>query len=417
MPAYSQRKAPSLPHIVECPDGSFLCPSKNSAEECFEARGGHITPAPQEPSAYLWRPKGETAWRDWWYPGAAQPQTPLSDEELAELTADAQLEFPLLDWEYVLSPIADPAQQGEDAFDGWFTRGAVSLIAGSSGAGKTTLMTQLLDAQRKRKKFLGHQGVGSPYLIVFADRGQISVERSLKRMGLLEDVGPHCAYMNEDICFGRNASVRIVELIEARKSQPAVVFLEGADVLVEDPSKTPIVAAFLKDMQKVAKTLDIAVVLSLGSPKAKPKEQHTLKRDRVFGSQIWSRLSETVVLVSQIGDGTSSLREVDVQHRDAGAEKFAMKFGTDGLLHEHHISPEFDPLRAWVATKNWFTRKEAAAAMKAGETGMSQATVYRRVAEWRKEGLLDTDWKDETELLRLRRPVGEGILDSSAAPF
>src|SRR5438309_5322624 len=110
-----------------------------------------------------------------------------------------------------------------------------------------------------------------------------------------------------------------IEAIESH-NVPAVVFVEGADALVEDANKTQVVAPFLSGIQRIAEHYHVSIVLSLGAPKSKPKEQHTLKRDRVFGSQIWSRMTDTLINMSQIGDGTGSERDADVQHRNAASE-------------------------------------------------------------------------------------------------
>jgi AAA domain len=59
-------------------------------------------------------------------------------------------------------------------YSGWFQRGATHLIAGSSGAGKTTLVLDLLQAQALGALFLGHVGARLEFLVLFADRGAVS---------------------------------------------------------------------------------------------------------------------------------------------------------------------------------------------------------------------------------------------------
>ncbi|MBA3890644.1 MAG: bifunctional DNA primase/polymerase, partial [Gemmatimonadaceae bacterium] len=70
-------------------------------------------------------------------------------------------------------------------YSGWFMRGGVHLIAGSSGAGKTTLMLDLLQQQERGGRYLGHVGQRLDYLVVFADRGKVSNDETLARMRIV----------------------------------------------------------------------------------------------------------------------------------------------------------------------------------------------------------------------------------------
>lgn len=62
--------------------------------------------------------------------------------------------------DYVLLP--NSASFGFSRFNGWFGRGRVHIIAGSSGAGKTTFMLDVLASQRERKDFLGQRPFFAP---------------------------------------------------------------------------------------------------------------------------------------------------------------------------------------------------------------------------------------------------------------
>ncbi len=75
--------------------------------------------------------------------------------------------------DYVLGPAAAAK------FEGWFPLGEVSLIAGSSGAGKTTWALQMLDAQSRGESFLGHQSFALPYIMVMQDRSEFAMRRTL----------------------------------------------------------------------------------------------------------------------------------------------------------------------------------------------------------------------------------------------
>ena len=100
-----------------------------------------------------------------------------------------------------------------------------------------------------------------------------------------------------------------------------------------------------------------AIVLSVGAPKARPQEQYALQRDRVYGSQAWSRLSNTVLVLSITGDGTVATRDLAVLHRNAPAEKFHLTF-QDGLLVETEAPVTSDPdMVTWIRETEVFSKQ------------------------------------------------------------
>src|SRR6185312_3338861 len=223
--------------------------------------------------------------------------------------------------DYILSPVHTP-------FDGWFPKGRVSIVGGSSGAGKTTFILDALNRQANAGSVLGHAGTESPYLVIFADRTELSNRETLERMGLDSFTTP-ISYL--PVCWDGDAVNGILERIEAANC-PAAVFIEGADALVRDANKAQVVAPFLAGLQKIAEHYHIALILSCGAPKQKPKDQYAQTRDRIFGSQMWGRMCEDILTITSDQE-VPDLRNLTVEHRNARREKFVLEF-KDGLLVE-----------------------------------------------------------------------------------
>jgi hypothetical protein len=78
--------------------------------------------------------------------------------------------------DYVLGPSKSAK------FEGWFPLGEVSLIGGSSGAGKTTWALQMLEAQFRGQEFLGHETYELPYIILMKDRSKFGLRRTFRRL-------------------------------------------------------------------------------------------------------------------------------------------------------------------------------------------------------------------------------------------
>jgi hypothetical protein len=270
-------------------------------------------------------------------------------------------------------------------------------------------MCDLLHKQWHKSCVLGHVGAGLRPLIIFADRGELSNAETFDRLGLTNAKLP-IAHLS--VCWDATAAQRILELIEEQNPLPEIVFVEGADTLVSDAAKTQVVAPFLSSLQKIAAHYHIAFVLSVGAPKSRPKDQHTLKRDRIFGSQIWPRMADTIVTLEAVGDGTGGHRDLTVQHRNAAPESFELEFQNDGLLVERCPSVDIDALDIWISERepeSWFTRDEAVKAMKDGETGMGKTKVYGRLREMLDRDALEKRWGAEKkkEELRPRKETAE----------
>lgn len=279
-------------------------------------------------------------------PGAWQDKY-TRQAERREPTAFAR---PAVAYEYgdcVLAPLPSIP------FSGWFNRGALHIVAGSSGAGKTTLLVDLLRRQRRGESYLGHVGRRHDFLVVFGDRGEVSNRETFERMRIDRTTCPavHIAGVPD----GRVSADAIHAAVEAQDEMPAALFVEGADMLVDDPSKPAAVTVFLDRLLRLAEHYGLALILSLGAGKTKPKDSYALQRDRVFGSIMWTRRADTVCVLTIDGDGTTPRRHLAVLHRNAPAETFSLDYH-DGLLVPSEPAAEGSRDQEWLA---WFREAEA----------------------------------------------------------
>jgi AAA domain len=226
------------------------------------------------------------------------------------------------DDDFVVDPL--PSENPNEKYDGWFPLGSPSLVGGLSGSSKTTWMVQLLHTQLYKQEFFGHTTRGRPYLIIMADRGAASHRRTMRRMGFEPDIIP---IKHISVKTGLAALQEIVNTIEATSPIPQVVFIEGLDMLVDDANKKSVVSPFMAALQKIAEHYHIAIIGSVGAPKTKAGEGYVAKRDNISGTEAWSRLSETVVLLQYPnGKDTAIERELSVLPRNAASESFALVF-------------------------------------------------------------------------------------------
>jgi hypothetical protein len=277
------------------------------------------------------------------------------------------------------------------ASEGWFPLGDPSLIAGPSGGSKSTLMIDLLQAQLRKGSFLGHGTFGRPYLILMADRGDNAHTRTAERM--------HFNPADIPIKFltlvqGEAAAQAILARIEECDPLPDAVFIEGADMLVENASKMEIVGPFMSALQKIARRYHIAIVASVGSAKQKVGEGYTSKRDHVFGSIAWSRMSETVAIIQYVdGDDMDNRRLLSVLPRNSAPEKYRLVLENGRLIP--HNTPEGEDSEstgseiAWFRVQtDWFTTMDVMRALQVGKS-----TAYRYVEDATAKHILVTKKK------------------------
>jgi KaiC/GvpD/RAD55 family RecA-like ATPase len=258
--------------------------------------------------------------------------------------------------EYALKPLLAPGQK----FSGWFPRGRFTIIAGASGAMKTTFAAQALVSGRDGKTFLNHEPGRLPFMFLFADRGRYDVEETFERMGMAGKVPFKC--ING---LGRAQNLRTIA--DAASRFP-VLFIDGGDLLVEDNNDGTSVAEFATAMQRVAEHYGTAMVVSTGAGKmaAKVIKEGGERRSIVKGSEVWSRTGGTVFTLNSEHDGTYDTRRLIVQHRNATTERYLLEL-RDGILvevDEAKLEGKTADARLleWVKERDSFTRAEAAKA-------------------------------------------------------
>ncbi|MCC7034018.1 MAG: AAA family ATPase [Acidobacteria bacterium] len=294
----------------------------------------------------------------------------------------------------VLAPLPDAA------YSGWFNRGSLHAIGGSSGAGKTTLILDLLRRARRGETFLGHVGRRHDFLVIFADRGTVSNTETFQRMGI--DPATFPVTHIDGVPHAATSAARILAAIEACEELPAAVFIEGADMLVEDPSKPAVVTAFMAALLKIAEHYGLAIILSVGAGKAKPKEGYALKRDQLFGSIMWSRRSDTVLVLTITGDGTEPRRHLAVLHRNAAAETFALEYRDGRLVPAATTAASEGDYVAWMREAERFTKNQFRTAF-----NLSGSRANDLLDGYMKVGTLRIRVRDDRTTYVVRRPEAD----------
>jgi RecA/RadA recombinase len=294
--------------------------------------------------------------------------------------------------DYVLGPSASAK------FEGWFPLGEVSLIAGPSGAGKTTWALQMLEAQAKGETFLGHPTFELPYLVLMKDRSEKALHRTLRRLEVDKSTLPlrKLPGLGDGRVKEHPANI-IQELYKAEHflHKPRVIFMEGLDIWIPDNHKMETVSDVLTGLQEVAERYNFALIATLGAPKKSKKDQYESPRDSIYGSSVFARMTETIVKVSE--DYETGARSVMVMPRNEKAEKFNTVMRNGRLVETIPVRIDMEPAQTQEqAFAEWLT-PESTWEQAEERFGISRATFFR----WSKRSLTNVGetsliGKDET---------------------
>jgi hypothetical protein len=214
--------------------------------------------------------------------------------------------------------------------EGWFPKGEVSLIGGSSGAGKTSWAMPLLEKIRKGVDIFGHTSKPREYRVLLHDRSKRAMQRTVKSLGLSAEA------IERVIRLSATQQARPpAEILEAAIEQnPGVEcwFIEGLDLWIKDPNKMEVVGPVIDGLQRIATRRDVSVLATVGSPKQRGKDNKYFGRDSLFGSAALARKVETVVLMSlNDEDDPNSVRRCTVLPRNGKAETLYFEWQATGL--------------------------------------------------------------------------------------
>jgi hypothetical protein len=285
-------------------------------------------------------------------PDANSPAARLVTQQtnLLNLTGEPRAFDP---WEYALKPLYGLQ------FSGWFPLGRVTLVSGSSGAMKTTFLTQALVAGRDGEVFLGHEPGNLPFLFLFADRGKYDCEETFKRMNLVGKV-PFRSING----IPRNTAAQVIG-DAAANGEYKILVIDGGDLLVPDNNDGSSVGDFTLAVQRIAEHYGVGIIVTTGAGKLSPQalKQGAERRSITKGSEVWGRTGGSVFTLNSEHDGTQDTRRLVVQHRNAASERFLLQVRNGQLVavDEARLIEESQSktILNWVLGREHFTLAEA----------------------------------------------------------
>jgi hypothetical protein len=271
--------------------------------------------------------------------------------------------------------------------EGWFPKGDVSLIGGSSGTGKTYWLMTLLEKVRNGANVWCHTATVRDYRVLMLDRGAKAMRRTLNKLNLSAEAKDRVIR----VTGAQRLAGPVAVLKEAADLNPGAEawFIEGLDLWLREAGQMNEVSQVLDDIQRLATRRNVAVIASVGAPKEKTAEGRDTERyhgrDTLFGSVAWGRKSETIVLISKTDNDPlrdDCPRQYSVLVRNGRSEHFWMDFHNGELRMVDRPAPKVHvykgpPSKADMLKRNVFAKfKPGERVLYSPLLGVSEKTYY-----------------------------------------
>ena len=273
----------------------------------------------------------------------------------------------------------------------------VSLIAGPSGVGKTTLLVQVMEWFRAGGLVFGRQAHPAPLVYVTCDRSQASFKRSLDRHQIAHDAFPWEVERKITTVGEKGDRMKgILKWMNSKHPEARLLCLDGMGSLVPEGkiSDYSIVAEFLKSAQFHCECYDITVLGTVHATKVKEHENYPNPRQRILGSVAWAAYTDLIVVIDpqDPDDPDSQTRLVSVLPRDD--QEFTLKLeNRRGVLvpfEEVVDESYFSVLEQEVAKFEPVRVLQTSEIIKLGEgRGIAPVTVKRWLSRATDKGVLE----------------------------
>ena len=216
-----------------------------------------------------------------------------------------------------------------------FPVGEIHLIAGASGAGKTTWLIKLIESWMHGNSVFGHKSHSRPFVYISGDRSDAGIRRTFNRVGVDYKKIPIYSLKPADRTL---SFVDVLKKLKAIQPDLEVFFVEGIAARVPNGKLNDynIVSNFLLDLQDFCAQNGATVIGVIHTAKTKEGESYQDPRQKALGSVGWAGYSETIVLVETTEADRPDLqtRRITILPRNFKAEIFQLEFGAEGHLVE-----------------------------------------------------------------------------------
>lgn len=271
----------------------------------------------------------------------------------------------------------------------------VHLVAGPSGAGKTTFMFQFILDWSSGTSCFGFDAHPLPYAYIALDRKTKEIEDRIKAAGLPLEQVPL-------ISMGEDEDVSLHKVIAKVPQGTRVLFIDGFQAMMMDGQAMNDyvkVRNFMAKLNKVCSIHSLTIFGITHATKTKANERFFRPRDRIVGSVAWAGMASTIILVDPENDEDveNKRRIVTILPRMEKNMRLEYELGHHGRFELVEANPVVQLIGELTAQQTAFlmnipTEDEITSAELehlAISVGISRSTMFRYLTKFVELGIIN----------------------------
>lgn len=262
----------------------------------------------------------------------------------------------------------------------------INMIAGASGAGKSTWLTQMIDKWLKREPIEGFTSYPRPFIYLSLDRSAEGCQRTFKRVKV--DISNWIVIVPEG-AERHEPLTHLLGKLLLQYPETRVFFIEAFTSTMDKPNDYKLVSTFLTTLQDFCVKNDVTIVGVGHVAKTKEGENYTDLRQRLLGSVAWGGFIEGIVYIQQkqADNPEDPRREITFLPRNAAPNKKKMEFREGKLVHSD-VVPENNYQRLEKCLNGYNEGESMTIAQLTAGSGLPESSLHYEINKFVQKGLL-----------------------------
>jgi hypothetical protein len=211
----------------------------------------------------------------------------------------------------------------------------VHIIAGPSGAGKTTFLFQMLSDIQAGVPVFGYPTHPVPIAYIACDRSLAGIHRTLERIGLTPAFPVYSLFTSPEFKLpSHRTPMGMLSQLKSLHPEVQLIVVDAIGLLLDDGHGYGKTGSFITSMVEMCTANNQTIWGIHHSPKQKTDSKYASARQRLSGFTSWAGCASLIVLVepAEEGDVNNRDRNVIVLPRDAPEVSLSYTTDLDGRI-------------------------------------------------------------------------------------
>jgi AAA domain len=191
-----------------------------------------------------------------------------------------------------------PTRHRQHVIEEIMPRREVHILAAASGAGKTTLMVQLIDDLATGREVFGAQTHSVHIGYLCNDRSQDDLTRTFERVSPKTEI-PHYSLLTHPEFQACNTVFAAIALLKAKHPEVDFVVFDPISTQIDNINHAKEVGNFLKALTQLAQKLDITILIIHHTSKTKSDSTYSSPRQMMAGCGAWGGYSNLNLILQE----------------------------------------------------------------------------------------------------------------------